>query len=66
MGYWIGLAEKFGISYVQDCSANNIHIAKEGKASCNSRFRVFEIEPESVDWIGCSRCLKKIEKLEKE
>lgn len=60
------IAEKFGISFVQDCSANNVHVAKEGKAACNSRYRVFQVSVESVSWIGCSRCSKKIEKLGQE
>ena len=64
MGYWEDLAIKSGFAFVQDCSANNVHIAKDGKAACNSRFKVFTIKPEHVSYIGCTRCAKKIEKLE--
>lgn len=59
------VAEKFGLEFVQTCSANNIHIAKEGKAACNSRFRVFKISIEYAtgSWIGCTKCYKQLEKL---
>lgn len=62
------VAEKFGLEFVQSCSANNIHIAKEGKAACSSRIRVFQtsIQNAITEGIQCSKCYKKIEKLGEE
>jgi hypothetical protein len=58
-------ARALGLDFVQSCSQNNIHIATaEGKAACSSNIKVFRND--TPDWMGCSRCLKKLEKLEKE
>lgn len=57
-------ARALGLDLVQSCSQNNIHIATaEGKAACSSNMRVFK--PRNPDWMGCGRCLRKLEKLEK-
>lgn len=56
------VVEKFGLEFVQSCSQNNVHISKNGKAACNSRFRVFSIGKD-YEWIGCTACYKQLEKL---
>ena len=56
------VVEKFNLEFVQSCSRNNVHISKDGKAACNSRFRVFSIGKD-YEWVSCTACYKQLEKL---
>jgi hypothetical protein len=58
-------AIELGFTLVQDCKTNIVHLGNDEKtnAICNSRFIVFPTEPHYADDFGCTRCIKKIDKI---
>lgn len=46
------------IKLVQDVSTNYLHVARDGHARCNSRYRVAPANFGQAEAVTCTRCLK--------